>query len=147
MAEKKKKGFFAEFREFLSRGNVLDMAIGVVMGAAFKTIIDALVNGILMPVIGLIFNTESLADYAIQIGDATIAYGTLIDSVIDFVLIGLFIFIIVKVMNTYHEKMEKLRKAKQKEEEEEEAAKEPEPSKEELLLTEIRDLLKKQAEK
>ena len=131
----KVKGFFAEFKEFLSRGSVLDMAIGIIIGTAFTKIVTSLVNDILMPFITAISSGVDVTQWAFQIApDVSINYGIFIQSVIDFILIGLFVFIMVKVINSLHRKKEEAPPAP--------AA----PSKEELLLTEIRDLLKKQAE-
>jgi large conductance mechanosensitive channel len=134
-----------EFKEFLTRGNVMDLAIAVVIGAAFGKIITALVDDILMPVIGFVTAGKDVSDLslvmkeAVMNGDTVVtpavvfAYGNFIQSVIDFVLIGLFIFLIIKAVNKARDNFGKKK---------EEAAAPPEPSKEELLLTEIRDLLK-----
>ena len=137
---KNKKGLIAEFKEFISRGNVIDLAVGVIIGGAFNKIVTSLVNDILMPIIGVLFGNLSVSEYAWKINDDTVlAYGSFIQNVIDFVLIGFFVFLIVKGMNAYHAKL----KRKEEKEEKEVPAK---PSQEELLA-EIRDLLKAQAEK
>ena len=131
--KKKTKGFFGEFREFISKGSVMDMAVGIIIGGAFQAIINSLVNDILMPLIGMIIKTESLADLKVMVGSAEIAYGAFIAAIINFLLMALVLFIIVKAMNTIREKTKK---------EEEEAPKED--SDEVKLLKEIRDSLKKE---
>lgn len=121
------------FKEFISRGNVIDLAVGVIIGGAFGKIVSSLVNDVIMPFIGIISGGLDLKDMSYTLGNATIAYGSFIQSIIDFFIIAVCIFVIVKVMN-------KLKKKK-----EEKPADPPaptEPSREELLLTEIRDLLK-----
>ena len=142
----KKKSIFAEFREFISRGNVLDMAIGVIIASAFGKITTSLVNDVFMPLIGKI----DLAALNITLipaqtdGDVVtreavvIGIGTFLTAVIDFLLVSLVVFLIVKTFNTVRAKLEKQKK---EEEEKEEEEKEAEPTREELLLTEIRDLL------
>ncbi|MBQ6133462.1 MAG: large conductance mechanosensitive channel protein MscL [Lachnospiraceae bacterium] len=130
--KKKTKGFFGEFREFISKGSVMDMAVGIIIGGAFQAIINSLVNDILMPLIGMIIKTESLADLKVMVGTAEITYGAFIAAIINFLLMALVLFIIVKAMNTIREKTKK---------EEEEAPKED--SDEVKLLKEIRDSLKK----
>ena len=137
---KKSRGFWGEFREFITKGNVMDMAVGVIIGAAFKAIVDSLVNDILMPVIGIFVKTDSLTSVAIQVGNANITIGNFIAAVINFLILTLVLFIMVKVLNRMRETAEKMAHI-QKEEKKEE----PAPTKEEVLLTEIRDLLKKQA--
>ncbi len=131
--KKKKKGFFGEFREFISKGSVMDMAVGIIIGGAFQAIINSLVNDILMPLIGMIIKTESLAELKVIVGTAEITYGAFIAAIINFLLMALVLFIIVKAMNTIREKRKK---------EEEEAPKED--SDEVKLLKEIRDALKKE---
>lgn len=131
--KKKKKGFFGEFREFISKGSVMDMAVGIIIGGAFQAIINSLVNDILMPLIGIILNTESLADLKVMVGTAELTYGSFIAAIINFLLMALVLFIIVKAMNAIREKTKK---------EEEEAPKED--SDEVKLLKEIRDALKKE---
>ena len=118
-----------EFKEFLMRGNVMDLAVAVVIGAAFGAIITSLVNDILMPVIGAILGGTDLTSLSVTIGDAVITYGNFLQAIVNFILIALAIFLIVKAYN-------KTQKAK-----EEAPAPPPEPSAEEKLLTEIRDLL------
>ena len=123
------KAFIREFKTFLNRGNVLDLAVGVIIGGAFKSITDSLTNDILMPLLGLLVNRVSFSDLTLTLGSATIAYGSFIEAVLNFIIMALAVFCIVKAFNRRHRKKE-------------EAAPAPKPSKEELLLTEIRDLLK-----
>ncbi len=148
-----KKGFFGEFKEFISRGNVLDMAVGVIIATAFGKITTALVNNVIMPFIGYIFGgTDATAALNITLKAAEVAsatgevikeatvlgFGTFLAAIIDFIIVAFVVFCIVKAFNKAHEAAEKKKKAQ------EEAAPEapPEPSAEEKLLTEIRDLLK-----
>ncbi|MGP1625490.1 large conductance mechanosensitive channel protein MscL [Prevotella koreensis] len=137
-------GFIKEFKEFAMKGNVMDMAVGVIIGGAFGKIVTSLVNHIIMPLIGIVtggvnFNdmfvnlsdekASSLAD-ATEKGIAVFAYGAFIQSIIDFLIIAICIFLMIKAMNKF----------KKKKEAELEAT--PEPSAEEKLLTEIRDIIK-----
>ena len=153
MAEKSK--FLDEFKKFIARGNVIDMAVGVVVGSAFTAIVNQLVQGIINPCIGKLFGDINLADYKVVLTAATeetpevaILYGSFIQAIINFLLVAFSVFIMVRAINRVKDAMNK----KQKEEEEAaakaaEAAKEPEappePSEEILLLREIRDSLKK----
>ncbi len=123
------KAFIREFKTFLNRGNVLDLAVGVIIGGAFKSITDSLTNDILMPLLGLLVNRVSFSDLTLTLGSATIAYGSFIEAVLNFIIMAFAVFCLVKGFNRLHRKKE-------------EAAPAPKPSKEELLLTEIRDLLK-----
>ena len=96
---KKGKGFIAEFKEFISRGNVMDMAVGVIIGASFKAIVDSLVADIINPLLGL-FGGMNFSDYKLKlIGDATLNYGNFITAIINFVIMAFVIFCIVKFMN------------------------------------------------
>ncbi|MCK5890026.1 MAG: large-conductance mechanosensitive channel protein MscL [Methylococcales bacterium] len=131
-------GMASEFKDFALKGNVVDMAVGIIIGAAFGKIISSLVKDVIMPPIGVAMGGVDFSDLGYVIQEATdkvpavsIAYGTFIQTVIDFLIIAMAIFMAVKVMNS-------LKKA---EEEVPEAI--PEPSNEEILLSEIRDLLKK----
>ena len=145
------KKILKEFKDFIARGNVLDMAIGVIIAGAFGKITTSLVNDILMPFISWIFGTRDMTALNVVVREAvmdgetvvqeaiTIGFGTLVATIIDFLLIAAVVFAIVKAMNTAKAKAEAKKKA------EEEAAPPPppaEPSNEEKLLTEIRDLLK-----
>ena len=126
------KGLFAEFKQFIARGNVIDLAVGVIIGAAFKSIVDSLTNDILMSFLGLFINESSFTALQFQVGDAVVNFGSFIQAVINFFIMALVIFFMVKIINRYHRKKKK----------EEAPPPPPEPSAEEKLLTEIRDLLK-----
>ncbi|MGI5999174.1 MAG: large conductance mechanosensitive channel protein MscL [Lutispora sp.] len=119
-----------EFKKFALRGNVLDLAIGVIIGGAFGKIVTSLVNDVLMPILGLILGGIDFSNLEITIKDASIKYGAFIQSVIDFLIIAFSIFIFIRAINRFKKKQE------------EKPAAPPEPTKEELLLTEIRDILK-----
>ncbi|QGM80040.1 large-conductance mechanosensitive channel protein MscL [Otariodibacter oris] len=127
-----------EFREFAVKGNVIDLAVGVIIGAAFGKIVSSLVNDIIMPPIGLLVGGMDFKDLAIVLQEAQgeteavmIKYGAFLQNVLDFLIVAMAIFAMVKMINN-------LKKAP-----EPEPVKDPEPSAEEKLLTEIRDLLKK----
>ncbi len=124
---------FKEFKEFISRGNVLDLAVGVIIGGAFGKIVTSLVDDIIMPFIGLIIGGLDFLGLSIVIGKATIKYGMFIQNVVNFLIIAFSVFMIVKAVN-------KVRRIKPEEKEEEPVVEAP--SKEEALLAEIRDLLK-----
>ncbi|MCR5242584.1 MAG: large conductance mechanosensitive channel protein MscL [Prevotella sp.] len=138
-------GFISEFKEFAMKGNVMDMAVGVIIGGAFGKIVSSLVDDIIMPLVSLATGGVSFTDLFVNLGDgkfetlaaakeagaAVFAYGQFIQNILDFLIIALCIFLMIKAMN-------KLKKKK-----EEEPAPAPEPSNEEKLLGEIRDLLKK----
>lgn len=141
MAKDGKKGFVAEFKEFISRGNVMDMAVGIIIGSAFTKIVTSLVNDLIMPLIGFIIGGINFSDFRWVLREATetaeevaFCYGSFIQAVIDFLLIALVVFCMIKTINRFHRKKEEPAPA---------PAPEPEPSNEEKLLTEIRDLLKK----
>ena len=127
--------FIKEFKEFAMKGNVMDMAVGVIIGGAFGKIVSSLVDDVLMPAIGMLTGNVDFTQLSLKIGDgekaAVLNYGTFIQNVIDFLIIAFCIFLIIKAMNKIMKKKE------------EEPAPEPEPSNEEKLLGEIRDLLKK----
>ena len=125
---------FKEFKEFISKGNVMDMAIGVIIGGAFGKIVTSLVNDILMPLIGIITGGINFTELSVKVGEAELTYGNFIQSIIDFLIVALCIFFITK---SIAKAGEKLRKKK-----EEEAAAAPAGPTSEELLTEIRDLLK-----
>lgn len=155
MADKKKSTFFAEFKKFIARGNVVDMAVGVVVGSAFTAIVNQLVQGILNPCIGKLFGDINLSDYKIvltpgteEVAEVAILYGSFIQAIINFLLVAFSVFVMVRIINGLKDTMTK----KQKEEEAAAAAEAakaaaeavpPEPSEEILLLREIRDSLKK----
>lgn len=121
-----------EFKEFISRGNVVDLAVGVIIGGAFGKIVTSLVNDILMPIIGLLLGGIDFSSLAIKFKDATISYGMFIQNIIDFLIIAFCVFIFVKIVN----KLTHLKK--------EEIKKDDKPVETELsILKEIRDELKK----
>lgn len=124
-----------EFKEFISKGNVMDMAVGIIIGGAFTAIVTALVDNIITPLLGIICGGISFAELGVKVGDAVILYGAFIDAIIKFLLIALTLFFIIKAIN----------KAKSLAAKEEEPApeEEPETPADIALLTEIRDLLKK----
>ena len=130
----KKPSWISEFKEFIMRGNVLDMAVGVVIGAAFTAIVTALVDDIINPIITLISGGGKSGIEQVTVGIFPI--GELISAVINFLIIAFVVFWMVKIINGA------MNRFKKKEEEVEEET--PEPSAEEVLLTEIRDLLKEQ---
>ena len=134
----KVKGFLGEFREFASRGNVMDMAVGVIIGGAFKGIIDSVVADIIMPVIGIFTGKETLADLVVNVGSAQILLGKFISTVINFIIIAFVIFCMVKLVNRAHERAE-ARKAKPEEPAVEEI---PAPTTEELLSQILAELKK-----
>lgn len=127
-----------EFKKFIARGNVIDLAVGVIIGGAFSSIVTSLVNNILTPILGLILGGADFSNLAITFRDTRIEYGAFIQSVIDFLIVAICIFALVKFIN----KLMHLKK-------QEEAAKPEEPKKtaEVLLLEEIRDLLKEENKK
>ncbi len=122
-----------EFKEFLMRGNVVDLAVAVIVGAAFKAIVDSLVKDIFEPVIAMVFKADSIAGVSVQIGSATLGVGAFAAAVINFVIVGFVLFMVVKGMNAVQD----LAKRGQ-EETAKEVASEP---KAEDYLREIRDLL------
>ena len=128
-----------EFKEFISKGNVLDLAVGVIIGTAFSKIVTSLVNDILMPFLGVITGGIDFSTLSLKVKDANIAYGLFIQNIIDFLLMAICVFIIVKIVNQVKSGIEKLDKSKTEEVEE---VVEVKKSNEELLLEEIRDLLK-----
>ena len=121
-----------EFKEFLMRGNVVDLAVAVIIGAAFKAIVDSLVKDIFEPIIAMVFKADSIAGVSIQIGSATLGVGAFAAAVINFVIVGFVLFMVVKGMNAVQDL------AKGGKEEAKEVAPAP---KAEDYLREIRDLL------
>ncbi len=126
--------FIQEFKEFAMRGNVMDMAVGVIIGAAFGKIVSSLVDDVLMPLIGMATGGVDFSGLSVKIGEASIKYGQFVQNIIDFIIVAFCIFIMIKGINKLSKKKEEEAPA------EPEAA--PEPTAEEKLLTEIRDLLK-----
>ena len=132
------KKIISEYKTFISRGNVLDLAVGLVIGNAFNTIVKSLVDDIFMPFIGIIIGGVNFTNLTLRLGDAAIKYGVFIQNIINFLATAFCLFIVVKFMNKLHEiKEAKEKKDKKKEEEK------PKKSEEIILLEEIRDLLKK----
>ena len=143
-------GFLKEFKEFAVKGNVMDMAVGVIIGGAFGKIVTSVVNDIIMPPIGVLVGGVDFTDMKLtlknQVVDAagavlepavTLNYGAFVQQVVDFTILAFCVFLMVKLMNTLMKKKEAPAPAPA-------PAPEPKPTKEELLLTEIRDLLKEQ---
>ena len=128
--KEKGSGFISEFKQFIARGNVMDMAVGVIVGGAFKAIADSLTADIIMPIIGIFVKENSFSDLSVSIGAATITYGNFIQAVLNFLIMAFVVFCMVKGINRFHRKAEKAPPMP------------PAPSNEEKLLIEIRDLLK-----
>ena len=150
MASKKgTSGFISEFKQFIARGNVMDMAVGVIIGGAFGKISTSLVNDVIMPVISMLTGGISFDDWKIVLKAAVagadgaidpatevaIRYGTFLATILDFLIIAFAVFCLIRAINNLHRKMEEAPAA---------PPAPPEPSAEEKLLTEIRDLLKEQ---
>jgi large conductance mechanosensitive channel len=119
-----------EFREFIMRGNVIDLAVGLVMGAAFTAIVTSLVNDIFMPIIGVIMGGVDFTGLGLVIGDATIAWGNFVQAVINFLVVAVALFFVIKSINAMQRKPEP------------KPAEPPAPPEDVKLLTEIRDLLR-----
>ena len=137
MQDKVKK-VFGDFKKFIERGNVVDLAVGVVIGSAFSKIVSSLVDDMLMPFIGIILGKVNFGGLAITIGEAQIKYGSFINNVINFLIIAVCVFVIVQLFNMLTRK---------KEIKEEVKVVEPKKSNEELLLEEILNELKKSNKK
>lgn len=123
------KKFFSEFKTFIARGNVLDMAVGIIIGGAFTAIVSSLVADVFTPIINLLTGELNFSEWVIHIGTSQLMIGNFLQSVINFLLTAFCLFLILRAVN-------RMRKKK-----EEAPAAPPAPSKEEVLLTEIRDLL------
>ena len=132
-------GFISEFKEFAMKGNVMDMAVGVIIGGAFGKIVSSMVDDVLMPLIGMVTGNVDFTNLVFQIGDgedaAVLKYGNFIQNTVDFIIVAFCIFLLLKGINKLNRKKEEPKA--------EEPAPAPEPSAEEKLLTEIRDLLAK----
>ena len=128
------KKLLKEFKEFISKGNVIDMAVGVIIGSAFSKIVTSLVNDIIMPLIGIIIGGLDFTSLSIKIKDSEILYGSFIQNIVDFLIIAACIFTVIKILNKFKKKNE-VKPA---------PVETPEDIK---LLTEIRDLLKKESKK
>ena len=122
------KGLMKEFKEFVSKGNVLDLAIAVVMGGAFSKIVSSLVDDIIMPLLGIIVG-KNFGNLYVDLNGSILTYGAFIQAIVDFVIIAFCIFLFTKAINKFKKKEEKKEEAKK--------------SDETVLLEEIRDLLKK----
>jgi large conductance mechanosensitive channel len=122
-----------EFKDFVMRGNVVDMAVGIIIGVAFGKIVSSLVSDVIMPPIGVIMGSVSFSDLSLALGESgvTLNYGVFIDTVIGFLIVAMAVFLLIKGINTLEKK------------EEAKPAEAPKPSAEAILLTEIRDLLAK----
>ncbi len=137
-----KKTFFGEFKEFISKGSVLDLAVGVIVGGAFTAIVNSLVNDVIMPLVGLLLAGVDFTALKITLkaaaddgtGGVFLAYGNFLQATVNFLLVAFVLFLVIKGINSL----------RRKEDEKEEAPEEPpKPSEEVLLLREIRDSLKK----
>ncbi len=133
-------GMMSEFKKFAVKGNVMDMAVGIIIGAAFGKIVSAFVSGVMMPPLGLLLGGVDFSDLAVVLKEATdgaeavtLKWGAFVQTTIDFLIIAFAVFMMVKFMNNLQKK------------EEEAPAEPPKPSNEEVLLAEIRDLLKNQS--
>jgi large conductance mechanosensitive channel len=116
--------FVKEFKEFISRGSVLDLAVGIVIGAAFTAVVNSFVNDVLMPIVGAIVGEQNFNDLTFDLGDGVVAYGAFLSAIVNFVLVGFALFLVVKAFNSFRRKEE------------------PEPQlTEKDVLVEIRDLL------
>ena len=155
---KEKKGFIKEFKEFAISGNMFDMAIGIIIGGVFKSLVESFTTNIIMPIIGIFTGGVNFKDWKVELPsifnktveitqeDGTVVteqaknylnYGEFISAIISFLILMLVVFMLVKGVN----KLRKVAEAKKKAEEEKAEEAPPEPTKEEKLLTEIRDLL------
>lgn len=127
------KKFIEEFKQFIARGSVMDMAVGVIIGGAFNAITTSLINDIIMPVLGIFTGSISFAEQSVTIQGAVITYGNFIQAILNFLIMAFVVFCLVKTMNRLHRK---------RKEAPAEPPTPPAPSNEEKLLMEIRDLLK-----
>ncbi len=125
--QKIKKGV-SEFKKFISRGNVVDMAVGVIIGGAFGKIVTSLVQDILMPIIGVVLGGLNFCDLSVKVGSVSVRYGSFIQSIVDFLIISFSIFVMIKIFSKFKRKEEKIEKTKKTDDI--------------LILEEIRDLLK-----
>ena len=128
---KKGENTLKEFKEFISKGNIVDMAIGAIIGSAFGKIVTSLVNDIFMPIIGVIIGGLDFSNLSIKVGNSTIMYGSFIQNVVDFLIVAACIFFMIKVLSKFKKK--------------EEVKTETTVDENTLLLREIRDLLKKKS--
>ena len=161
--DKNKKGFFTEFKEFISKGNIIDMAVGVIVGGAFKDIVNSLVADIIMPIVGKIIGTKSISDLkwviteavpadeangVAEVAEVAVKYGAFIQHIIDFIIIAFCLFVVIKTAMNFRKNLEALKKKEEEAPAEEAAPAEPTiEEKNAAVLAEIRDLLKEQAKK
>ncbi len=124
----KGEGTLKEFKQFISKGNIVDMAIGVIIGSAFGKIVTSLVNDILMPIFGVIIGGLNFSNLKIQVKDATIQYGMFLQNVLDFLIVSFCIFLFIKIVGKFSKKETKTEEKKE--------------DQQIILLQEIRDLLK-----
>ena len=120
-----------EFKEFAMKGNVMDLAVGVIIGAAFGKIVSSLVDNVLMPIVGILLQGVNFASLSVKVGEAEIKYGSFIGAIIDFIVIAMVLFMVIKTLNNMKRK------------EVAAPAAPPAPTMDQKLLSEIRDLLKK----
>ena len=125
------KKFFDEFKKFIERGNVIDLAVGVLIGGAFSKIVSSLVNDLFMPFIGILIGGHDFTNLTLKVGDAQIRYGSLIQNIVDFLIIAFCIFVFISIINKFFGKKEEVKEVAKKNDEV-------------VLLEEIRDLLKKE---
>jgi large conductance mechanosensitive channel len=123
--------FLSEFRSFAMKGNVVDLAVGVIIGGAFGKIVSSLVGDVLMPAVGILLGKVDFSTLSIVVGSATIKYGLFVQSIVDFVIVALCIFVVIKQMSRFQKKEE---------------APTPALTKTEELLMEIRDAMRKDSE-
>ena len=134
------KNFFKEFKEFISRGNVIDLAVAVIIGAAFGKIVSSLVEDIIMPLLGIIVG-KNFSDLYVDINGSPLMYGKFIQAIIDFLIVAFCIFVFTKIINKIKKKVDEKMKKEEKEPEK------PKKSDEVVLLEEIRNLLKEKSSK
>ena len=135
--KEKTSGFAAEFKQFIARGNVMDLAVGVIIGGAFKSVTDSLVNDLLNPILGIFAGDNQTLAESLTIplpGSGALMLGDFLNAVINFLIMSFVVFLMVKGLNRLHRKKEAAPPPAP-----------PAPTKEELLLTEIRDLLKEKS--
>ncbi|MDR3225499.1 MAG: large conductance mechanosensitive channel protein MscL [Clostridiales Family XIII bacterium] len=137
-----KKGIIQEFKEFALRGNVLDLAVAVVIGAAFNAIVQAFVADLIMPLVGAIVSTKGLEGLVVVIHGSEIKYGLFIESIVNFFLVALALFILIKTINQFRKKQQEEETAEKEADEAAQAAEDDAVKTEVALLAEIRDLLK-----
>lgn len=131
------KKFMSEFKEFISRGSVIDMAVGIIVGAAFTAIVNSLVTDIITPIVGMLCAGINIAELSVTVGTATLKYGAFLQAILNFLITSFAIFCMIKAINTAREKMIRKKAV-------EEAKEEPKPDPQIELLTQIRDLLEKE---